>query len=245
MERVIYDRMAEIDAEHWWFAARRRIVSALIERHVPLKEDARILEVGAGTGSNLAMLQGFGQLEAIEPDGAARALASRRGGFAVGGGLLPDQIDLPDRRYDLVVLLDVLEHVEDDHNSLRVLRDKLAPGGRMVLTVPAAPWLWSAHDVAHHHKRRYTAPMFRSAIRAGGFRVRHMSHFNTLLYPLIAAARIAGRLAGKEGSDDSAMPPAPTNWLLEHVFAAERYWVTRATLPFGVSLLAVIEPERG
>jgi SAM-dependent methyltransferase len=244
MDRAIYDRMAEIDGGHWWFVARRRIISALIRRQVTLPTPATILEVGAGTGSNLTMLQSLGHVDAIEPDAGARELASRRGGFEVGGGLLPDEVKLVDGRYDLIVLLDVLEHIEDDVGSLRVLRRKLAPGGRMVLTVPAAPWLWSAHDIAHHHKRRYTAATLRATFAAGGLRVRHMSHFNTLLYPLVAAARIVGRITGREGSDD-AMPPAPLNWLLEHVFAAERYWVTRGTLPFGVSLLAVVEPVDG
>ncbi len=244
MERATYDRMAEIDSEHWWFSARRKIVSALIARQVPLRPNPTILEVGAGTGSNLTMLQALGHVDAIEPDAAARELASRRGGIAVGGGLLPDQVELADGRYDLIVLLDVLEHIDDDVGSLRVLRRKLAPGGRMVLTVPAAPWLWSAHDVAHHHKRRYTSATLRAAFAAAGFRVRHMSHFNTLLYPLVAAARIVGRLTGREGSDD-AMPSAPLNALLKHVFAAERYWVARGALPLGVSLLAVVEPVDG
>jgi SAM-dependent methyltransferase len=244
MDRAIYDRMAEIDAEHWWFSARRRIVSALIKRQAPLKPDANILEVGAGTGSNLAMLQGFGRVDAIEPDEAARALASRRGGIAVGGGMLPDQVELADGRYDLIVLLDVLEHIENDRASLRVLKRKLAPGGRLVLTVPAAPWLWSAHDVKHHHKRRYTKRTLHDTLFDGGFHVRHMSHFNTLLYPVVAAARIVGKLTRREGEDD-AMPPRGFNTLLERVFASERYWVTRAALPFGVSLLAVAEPAAG
>ena len=244
MDRAIYDRMAEIDGEHWWFAARRRIVAALIARQAPLKPGARILEVGAGTGSNLAMLQGFGRVDAIEPDEAARALASRRGGFAVGGGMLPDGVALEDGRYDLIVLLDVLEHIERDRASLQVLRTKLAPGGRIVLTVPATPWLWGAHDVAHHHKRRYTAATLRDALFDGGFRVRHMSHFNSLLFPIVAATRAAARMTKREGRDD-AMPPAGLNALLEHIFAAERYWVTRGTLPFGVSLLAVAEPAAG
>jgi SAM-dependent methyltransferase len=241
MDRAIYDRMAEIDAEHWWFAARRRIVSALIRDQAPLKADAEILEVGAGTGSNLMMLQGLGHVDAIEPDDKARALASRRAGIHVEGGMLPDRVHLLDGHYDLIVLLDVLEHIEDDRGSLRVLRDKLAPGGRMVLTVPASPWMWSAHDVAHHHKRRYTARTLRATFEAAGLRVRHMSHFNTLLYPLIAAARIIGRLRHREGSDE-AMPAPLLNGLLQHVFAAERHWVTRGALPFGVSLLAVVEP---
>jgi SAM-dependent methyltransferase len=241
MDRAIYDRMAEIDGAHWWFVARRRIVAALIARQVPLRADARILEVGAGTGSNIAMLQRFGRVDGIEPDAAARVLASRRGGIRVTGGLLPDGVEIEDGAYDLIVLLDVLEHIEDDVGSLQMLAGKLAPGGRMVLTVPAAPWMWSAHDVAHHHKRRYTAGSLRRAFAAGGFRVRHMSHFNSLLYPLVAAVRLAGRLTGREGGDD-AMPPAPVNALLGALFGAERHWVTWASFPAGVSLLAVVEP---
>jgi SAM-dependent methyltransferase len=155
--------------------------------------------------------------------------------------MLPDQVHLLDGHYDLIVLLDVLEHIEDDRGSLRVLREKLAPGGMMVVTVPASPWMWSAHDVAHHHKRRYTARTLRAVFDAAGLRVRHMSHFNTLLYPLIAAARIVGRLRHREGSDE-AMPSPLVNGLLRHVFAAERHWVTRGALPFGVSLLAVVDP---
>jgi SAM-dependent methyltransferase len=241
MDRAIYDRMAEIDGEHWWFVARRRIVSALIARQVPLGPGARILEVGAGTGSNIAMLQVFGRVDGIEPDASARALASRRAGIPLTGGFLPHGVTIEDGAYDLIVLLDVLEHIEDDVGSLQMLAGKLAPGGRMVLTVPAAPWMWSAHDVAHHHKRRYTAHTLRKTFAAGGFRVRHMSHFNSLLYPLIAAVRLAGRLAGREGGDDT-LPSAPVNALLGALFGAERHWVTWASLPAGVSLLAVVEP---
>jgi SAM-dependent methyltransferase len=241
MDRAIYDRMAEIDGEHWWFAARRAIVSRLIEKRAKPRPGARILEVGAGTGSNLAMLKGFGRVDAIEPDDTARALASRRSGIEVLGGLLPHGVKLDDGAYDLIVLLDVLEHIDDDGGTLKVLARKLAPGGKLVLTVPATPWLWSSHDVAHHHRRRYTAATLRAAFKAGGFRIRHVSHFNTLLFPVAAGVRLIGKLTGKEGGDD-AMPSAPVNALLQHVFAAERFWVTWATLPFGVSLLAVAEP---
>lgn len=242
MERAIYDRMARIDGEHWWFAARRRIVAAAIRAHAPVPPGGRILEVGAGTGSNLAMLRGFGRLDAIEPDAAARALASARGGIPVAGGLLPHGVALPDGAYALIVLLDVLEHIDDDTGSLRVLAAKLAPGGRLLLTVPAAPWMWSAHDVAHHHKRRYTARTLRAALAAGGFRVRHMSHFNTLLFPLIAGVRLLGKLTGRSGGDD-ALPSPRVNGTLAALFAAERHWVTRGKAPFGVSLLAIAEPS--
>ena len=239
MDRAVFNRMQAIDATHWWFAGRRAIVGALLARFAP-KGTKRLLEIGCGTGSNLAMLTAMGRVDAIEPDDAARAIASARSGIAVRGGLLPDGVAIEDRAYDVIVLLDVLEHIREDEATLVVLRRKLAPGGRLVLTVPSSPWMWSAHDVEHHHHRRYTASMLREALETAGFRVVHASHFNTILYPLIAAARIVGRLTGKRGGDD-ALPPAGLNRLLGSVFAFERHWVARVGAPFGVSLAMVGE----
>lgn len=240
MERATFDRMAALDGEHWWFVGRRKIVAAAIESLKPaLPAGARILEVGCGTGSNLLMLKRYGEVDAIEPDDEARALAASRGGIAVQGGLLPDGVEIADGRYDLIVLLDVLEHVEQEREALAVLRAKLAPGGRILLTVPSAPWMWSGHDVAHHHKRRYTVATLCAALTGTGFRLVHMSHFNTLLFPLIAAIR----LVRPHGEGDDAMPPALANRILSRLFGAERHLATRMSLPFGVSLLAIAEPS--
>lgn len=240
MERAAYDRMAEIDGVHWWFTARRRIIAALIERQAPPPPGARILEVGAGTGSNLALLQRYGAVDAIEPDDAARALASKRSGIAVKGGLLPDGVALVDGAYALIAMLDVLEHIPGDRETLAALAAKLAPGGRMLVTVPAMPWLWSAHDVAHHHQRRYTARGLRRLFEASGYRVRHLTYFNSILFPLVVAARGVGRITGREGGDD-ALPPPLVNALLDRTFGLERHWVARRSLPFGVSLGIVAE----
>ena len=243
MDRAVFDRMAEIDNEHWWFAARRDIIASLIERQARRGRPLRILEVGCGTGSNLALLQRYGDVDAIEPDDAARALAASRSGMEIKGGLLPDGVKLEDGAYDLIVLLDVLEHIPDDKGTLQALRSKLAPDGRLLVTVPAAPWMWSAHDLAHHHQRRYTAKTLTSVFHAAGFRIRYRSHFNTLLFPLIAAARIGGRLLRREGGDDT-IPPRPLNNLLRKLFGAERHLLGRAALPFGVSLALVAEPTK-
>jgi len=240
MERAVYERMAEIDGAHWWFVARRRIVNSLLNAHRPTKGRMKILEVGCGTGSNIAMLQSYGTVDAVEPDDLARKIASERTGIAVKGGYLPDGVLLTDGYYDLIVLLDVLEHIPEDQPALEALRRKLAPGGRLVVTVPAMPWLWSSHDVSHHHHRRYTAATLRSVFHASGFRLCHQSYFNTLLFPLIAAARFVGKLTGREGGDD-AIPPKGVNKLLATTFGAESRWVSKHSLPFGVSLVAVAE----
>ena len=240
MDRAAYDRMAEIDRDHWWFVARRRIIARLIDRYRPKAGPLRILEVGAGTGSNLELLQSYGTVDAIEPDDGARAYAEKRSGLSLKSGYLPD-VPLDDGAYDLIVLLDVLEHIPGDVAALAYLRAKLAPGGRIIVTVPGSPWMWSAHDVAHHHQRRYTPASLNGVFRAAGLRPRFTTHFNSLLFPLIAAVRLLGKLSGKEGGDD-AMPSAPVNAALTAIFGAERHWVATLRIPFGVSMASVAEP---
>ena len=241
MEREVFDRMADVDSRHWWFVARRRIIARFLEEHLPHGgAPLRILEIGCGTGSNLPMLQAFGVVEAIEPDGGARRIARDRFAVPIRDGMLPDGLDVPDGAYDLIVMLDVLEHVEDDAAALAAVKRKLAPGGRLLLTVPAMPWLWSSHDEAHHHFRRYTAGRLTGALSAARYTIRHRSHFNTLLFPLICAARLAGWITGRRGGDD-AMPGALANRVLGAVFASERGWVARRSIGVGVSMLAFAE----
>ena len=239
MERIVYDRMAELDERHWWYRARREILGDLIRRRIPLPEEARILEVGCGTGHNLPMLQRFGGVDAIEVDGAARAIASRRLGHAVINAPLPELHGVPDAAYDLIAILDVIEHIEEDVAGLAALKRKLRPGARILITVPAFPWMWSAHDVANHHKRRYTRRTLRRLVAEAGLRLEMMSWFNSLLFPLAAGARLAARATGRNDGGDR-MPPAPVNRLFETLFGLERYAIGRVPFPPGVSLAAIV-----
>ncbi|HWH17181.1 MAG TPA: class I SAM-dependent methyltransferase [Allosphingosinicella sp.] len=239
MERVVYDRMAELDGLHWWYRARREILARLIERRIALPSGARILEIGCGTGHNVLMLKRFGEVDAIEIDPAARALASERLGKPVGASPLPELPGVEDGAYDLVAILDVLEHVEADREALASIARKLKPGGRILITVPAHPWMWSAHDEVNHHRRRYTRKTLRKVIAEAGLKLDMMSWFNSLLFPLAAAARLAGRVTGKEDSDDR-LPPAPVNKLFEFLFGLERHAIGRVSLTPGVSLAAIV-----
>ena len=243
MERKVYEQMAQLDQRHWWFTARRRIVAELIERVARPPKDARILELGAGTGHNLAMLSRFGKVEASELDPIARELASERLGREVKEAALPDLSMFPAGSYDLIALLDVLEHVPDDKGSLAAIMTRLKPGGALLLTVPANPWMWSAHDVAHHHHRRYRKGEIEQLANEAGFEIDLLSPFNSLLFPPIAAVRLAGKLTGKDDSDD-AMPGALVNWALDTVFGLEKSLIGRVPMPFGVSLVAVLRRPR-
>ena len=134
MEAQVYERMAELDSDHWWFVARRDILQNLIERVVQPPKNARILEIGCGTGHNLAMLSKFGHVEATEMDKTARELATKRLGRAVTDATLPDLSAWPADHFDLVALLDVLEHVPDDRSGLVAIRERLKPGGKLLVT---------------------------------------------------------------------------------------------------------------
>jgi SAM-dependent methyltransferase len=239
MERAVFDRMAEQDASHWWYVARRRILADLIEREIELPASARILEVGCGTGHNFGMLGRFGRVDGLEIDDEARALASQRLGRPVGTAPLPELAGIEDGAYHLIALLDVLEHVEQDREALAGIKRKLAPNGRILVTVPANEWMWSAHDEVHHHHRRYSKGSLKRVVAEAGLKVETLSHFNSLLFPLAAALRVAGKLTGKKDSDDK-MPPAPINSLFTSVFGLERHLVGRIPLPAGVSLVAIL-----
>lgn len=239
MDRDVYDRMAQHDATHWWYVARRTILSNLIARHIRPDTPARILEIGCGTGHNFGMLGSFGTVDAIEIDEGARTLAAQRLGRPVLTAPLPGLDGIADGTYDIVALLDVLEHIEADTASLASIRSKLKPGGKILLTVPANPWMWSAHDVAHHHHRRYTRAGLERVARSAGLKVGLLSHFNTLLFPVAAIARLIGKVMGKTTSDDQ-MPPALANAVLTRIFGLERHLVGRVPMPAGVSLVAIL-----
>ena len=243
MDRVIYDRMAEHDATHWWYRARRDVLAALIRRKVNLAPAARILEIGCGTGHNLGMLSAFGHVDAIEIDDHSRGIAAKRLGRDVGASPLPALTGIADQSYDMVAILDVLEHVDDDRAALTAIAQRLRPGGTILITVPQYPWMWSGHDVANHHFRRYTKATLRKTIADTGLTLTLLQSFNSLLFPFAAADRIMARLTGRTGSDD-ALPAAPINMLFEKIFGLERYLVGRVPMPPGVSLVALVSAPK-
>lgn len=238
MERQVYDVMAALDQRHWWYRARRDVIAALIRRCAMPPANARLLEVGCGTGHNLAMLGQFGRVEAVEVDDAARALAEERIGRQVMSSPLPELKGIPSHSYDLAAAFDVIEHIADDRAAVASIAQRLKPGGRFVLTVPAHQWMWSAHDEVNHHHRRYSKTSLRQLIERSPLKLERIGYFNSLLFPLAVAERLASKARGKNEAD-LAMPHELLNRALERVFAAERHLVGRVPLPPGLSLFAV------
>ena len=239
MEKDFYLQYASVEDKHWWFVARRQIIEQVI-RKLSLPKNAQILEAGCGTGGNLQMLSRHGQVSAMELDEIACQLANQRQVTTVKRGTLPDNIPFA-LHYDLILILDVIEHLDDDLSALKALYYKLKPGGYLLVTVPAYQFLWSEHDEINHHKRRYRLQGLKEMVRKAGYEVIYGSYFNTFLFPIVVIVRALGKLLPKQNnnqlSSDLVLSSKPVNQLLTWLFANERYLINRFTLPFGLSIL--------
>lgn len=226
----------EEDRDHWWFRGRLAVLLATLRCELP-RRPLRLLELGCGTGNVLEALGEFGEAVGMEVHPELVGMARGRG-LDVRPGALPHDLVVPPGWADVALLLDVIEHLDDDLAALVTARRALGPGGTLVVTVPAYPWLWSGHDVVLGHRRRYRRGELRSVVGRAGFTATRVRHFNTLLFPALAAARAWKRLVGDRGHD-LRRPSAPLNALLARLFGLERHVVPRWPLPFGASLLLV------
>ena len=240
--------MLDVDEHHWWYRGRRRIIGAELQK-LPLGAGARVLDAGCGSGRTLEQLRDHGRAGGIElevcgielsPQAAEQA--RRRGGFDVRVGRL-ERLPWDAGTFELITCLDVIEHTPDDRVTLRELDRVARPGGCLLVTVPAYQALWSRHDEANHHYRRYRRGTLQAAAVQAGWRIERMTSFNSLLLAPAAAVRMLQRSRGASApyTPDLEIGPRWLNGALERPLALEAGWLGRGhTLPMGLSLLAVL-----
>ena len=240
MQEHTYAIMNNVEDSHWWFVARRRVIKSLLGR-LNLPTDSAILEVGCGTGGNIEMLSGFGDLTCIEYDEVAAQMARERKRVQVFPGELPDGLPELPQKFDIVTALDVIEHIDDDRASIKALSSLLESTGRLVVTVPAFNFLWSQHDVENFHKRRYRKRDLINLCDQCGLKIDYISYFNFWLFPPVALVRLVRKiLPSEEVWQDMRVPNPLVNRVLQTIFASERLMVGKFSLPFGSSLVAVM-----
>jgi len=243
MEEQVYPHLYKIEKEHWWYAARLDILMHFLETRLDLTRPIRSLDVGCGTGAAMEMFSRRFQAFGLDPSPQAIAFCRQRGlsnlflgeltGYPAGG------------HFDLITFLDVLEHVEDDRGTLVTARQLLDDRGRLLITVPAFPSLWSPLDVMLHHKRRYTPAMLRDVVRSAGFSILHLTYFNTLLFPVALVRRAASRVTHTETMGDLEIPGKVLNAVLRKIFELEKPLLPKVSFPFGLSLLCWAEKNNG
>jgi 2-polyprenyl-3-methyl-5-hydroxy-6-metoxy-1,4-benzoquinol methylase len=236
-----YRVTAHHQASHWWYLSRRdlflrQVRRAARERGHPGRS-LSLLDYGCASGFDLPFLGELGTAEGADVAGVKDKLAAADGGEGQPSRHAIHEVprDLPRLRgrFDVVTCLDVLEHLDDDVEGLRTVGSLLAPGGQVVVTVPAYGWLWSGEDVISEHRRRYTRGRLLRACRAAGFQVLFASYFNLTLLPAMAAVVWARRLLRRDWRSRSNLSadPWPLRALLRAVTAFEARWVGDEWLP--------------
>jgi SAM-dependent methyltransferase len=241
MEREYELQTHRAEDRHWWYRGRRRVLEGVIER-LRLPTEARILDAGCGSGRNMVDLARYGHATGIELSQTSVRVARERNAGEIIEGSITD-MPFADASFDMAVCLDVIEHLEDDVGALRELRRVIAPGGSLLVTVPAYQWLWSNHDEINHHHRRYNASTLLGACATAGWQCELSTHFNSLLLPVAITLRALDRLTPQatNSSLDLWVPPAPLNWLLRQPLDLEaRLIASGRRIPAGLSLLAVL-----
>ncbi|OYT73017.1 MAG: hypothetical protein CFK52_03125 [Chloracidobacterium sp. CP2_5A] len=242
MEHDEYRRMFDLEMTYWWFVGRRALVrewvAAALQRQASPPGERRLLDAGCGTGGNLDMLRAFGFVAGA--DVSSEALRwSRRRGLSSLARCRVEQLCFADDTFDVVMALDMLEHVDDDLAALAELHRVCKPGGAVVLTVPAYGFLWSPHDEALHHRRRYAPQELRDKLNALGFEVERISHFMFGLFVPVLLTRMWQSLRKRGLRSQSELRPLPgwLNQLLVWLLDVERWVIRFVNPPVGVSLI--------
>ncbi len=227
--RALYER-------HWWWRARERILSDVLSRITPGEGWGRILDVGCGDGLFFRALRAWGEVEGVEPDPAVVTDLGRSEGVI---HQVPfDEGFQPECRYGLILLLDMLEHVDRPEAALRRAGELLAPGGRLLITVPAFELIWTSHDDLNEHRTRYTKKSLEGLVGKSGVIVEEMAYVFQALFVVKLLMRLVE--AFRHGEPDVPRIPAqPLNGLVEDYCYWERRLLGPLHPPFGSSLLCV------
>ncbi len=245
-----YERMFRLEDSYWWFVGRHHLVLTFLKEKFGGRTDLKILDIGCGTGAMSRKLEPFGEVTSADFSPLALDFCRRRD---LSNVCQADAMNLPfeDASFDVIVALDILEHLPDDAAALNHFRRVLKPGGYVIATVPAYQSLWSSHDVALMHYRRYVAREMRDRFVAAGLTITRLSYAMTLLYPLVWIVRRVSILKNKRGGaadDPEAAPkaslvavPGFVNRMLIGLLALENQMIRRVRLPFGLSVFCLAQ----
>ena len=235
--------MYELESSYWWYVARRLLAVELLRDEIKQQASARILDVGCGTGANLSAFDRLGQATGIDSSMDALHFCQTRGIKAVAHSAI-EELPFAHRTFGVVTALDVLEHTDDDLKALREIHRVCRVGGLFLATVPAYGFLWSEHDEALKHRRRYTAHELRNKLTITGFEVVRTSYFiSTLFFPILALRIWQGlRKSSTHPRTSVVVLPEWINATLVGLLSLERRLFQRMNLPFGVSIVALARP---
>jgi 2-polyprenyl-3-methyl-5-hydroxy-6-metoxy-1,4-benzoquinol methylase len=245
MQRDYETKYHNLESTLWWFRAHREFVLAIV-RQAP--KDARIFEIGCASGLIQETLakEGYHDVEGIDISSHAIRVARARGILNVREGR-GEATGVADDSIDILIAADILEHIADEKAALAEWHRILKPKGTLIIMVPAFMALWSGHDLANEHKRRYRKPQLLSLLSAAGFDVQKSSYWNFTLFLPTALYRIIAKLTQKELKPEAQLfgLPKSINAILLGLLRAENTLLRLGLrFPFGVSVWAIAHKKK-
>lgn len=237
MDREYVRVYSELYERHWWWRARETLLLDLIRRRCPEGGYGSILDIGCGNGLFFGKLREFGEPEGVEADPAWREFG--RPSPAQVHYRVFDSTFQPEKRYGLILMLDLIEHLDDPAGALHHAVNLLTGDGKLIVTVPAFLQLWTSHDDLNHHVTRFTRGSFLPIARQAGMSIETMRYFFHWLFFAKAAVRLKESLAKPARPETPGIPPAWINGLLTTACEIENSLLAPLAIPFGGSLLAI------
>ena len=233
------DKQAAVEKTHWWFRMRRALLTNGLSSP-RLENNSRILEIGAATGGNFQVCQQFGNYYALDLSSYALGVCQGKG---IGNLVRANGRSLPfdGDQFDAVIAFDILEHIEEDNEAIGEIFRILKPGGRLLVNVPAFQWMFSAHDSAFDHVRRYQPNELESKVAEAGFAIDYRTYWSFFIFPAVALVRAASgqqKSQQETKTDFDRKLPKPAEWMLNALARLELALIRRRiSLPIGISLL--------
>lgn len=238
METQIYHLQYVAEDKFWWFQVRNSLVFDLISKYCIVPPQTKVLDIGCGTGGFTHKLANSYQVIGLDSSNIAIEYCKKRGLQNVFCGKL-DDFDFRNENIQMITLLDVIEHIENDLEILSKSYDILKEGGFIVITVPAYQWLWSNHDVLHQHYRRYTRKNLINMVKKLNFQIVYTSYFNSLLFLPAVIMRFFEKISGRKSKTELDNPEPKLNSIFKFIFNLERKILMKIKFPFGLSIILI------
>jgi len=239
MKKYLYEDLFSLEDKHWWHIAKRTIVHQLIEKYADRKK-AKILDIGCGTGKNIEELQNLGTVFGLDSSPEALKFCKKRGlkNLILGSA---EKIPLNEEFFDIITMLDVLEHT-DDNKTLKESYRILKEDGLIIITVPAFNWLWSRWDIILHHRRRYTTLSLIAILEKNNFHVRKISYmYSFLVLPALIIRMIKSINVKQPYASDFKLSSSLLNFVMNKITRFESFFVKYFGVPVGTSIIAVAQ----
>lgn len=243
MESSEYSKMAEQEKDYWWHRGKWFLVRRMVEKYFPNNPTKlRILEIGCGTGEITSRLSAYGEVLGVDVSNEAIKICQSRGiPNVVFGDINSLDLSKHESMFDLILALDVLEHIQDDLETMRRVKYMLKPDGYFFVNVPAHKFLWSEHDEALHHKRRYHSLEIMGKLQDTGFKIMKKTFFVTTAFPAIVLFRMWNNFFGKSAYPKTSyvLLPKILNDIMTIILDIESYFATNFMLPIGTTITVV------